>query len=737
VTDPPPQGQGESTWDRLRRRKVVQWGIAYAAGAWGLLQGIAYMCDTFGWAHTIQQAATILLLVGLPIALVLAWYHGDKGEQRVTRTELAILTLLFLVGGGLFWRYEYSVETVAPPSTRAPVAQAPTAAAGTDKRPSIAVLPFENRSSKQGDAFFVDGIHDDILTQLSKISGLRVISRTSVERFRNTTLSIREVADQLGVSSILEGGVQRAGDRVRINVQLIDATTDAHLWAADYDRGLTATNIFAIQSEVATAIAAALKTSLMSAERSRVNAIPTRNLDAWESYQLGNQHVAKRTSADLTAAEGFYRKAIALDSKFGLAYAGLANALGLQVFYGDAPRVETLETGESAADTALRLDPDLAEAWAAAGGIAMQQHRDDRASKALRRAIALNPNYATAYHWLSTLLWWDFGRPDQALDYAQTAAKLDPLSAIIVANLGGVLDALGNFDEAAAVYRRALALDPSLPTPTMFLGMLEAYALDRFGDAVRLLEKAKVLDLGNPEPVWSLATLQLDMGADSEAARTLANARLRWPQSRSVTALAAFVHLSQGDLDAADRDARRTPEPHVNDMNPVSLLAAVDLSRGDVRAALSRFAMAYPELLTLEPPRVDRTNVEAAIGVASLLRASHEDGQAQLLLEQSEQVIRTMPRLGTRGFGIADVRISALRGDGAKALAALRHAEQTGWRGPLWRYYRDFDPALGSIRGDPGFRAIFADIERDMARQRAELAKRRKSQALDVSASDP
>jgi hypothetical protein len=182
VTDTPTRGGGEA-WAKLRRRKVVQWGIAYAAGAWGLLQGVAYVTATFHWPEQIQQLATVALLIGLPIVLVIAWYHGDRGQQRLSVPELTILTLLFLAGGGTFWLYQRGADT---PTTAA------TPAAATDSRPSIAVLPFENRSRLQDDVFFVDGIHDDILTQLSRVSGLRVISRTSVERYRKTKLNVQQ-----------------------------------------------------------------------------------------------------------------------------------------------------------------------------------------------------------------------------------------------------------------------------------------------------------------------------------------------------------------------------------------------------------------------------------------------------------------------------------------------------------------------------------------------------------------
>ena len=173
--------------------------------------------------------------------LVLAWYHGDRGQQRVSTPEFAILTLLLLLAGGAFWYYQRIGELAKDTAPTASAGQPDASPGIKDARPSVAVLPFENRSREADDAFFVDGVHDDILTQLSKVSALRVISRTSVEQLRDTKLSVKAIADQLGVTKILEGGVQRAGDRVRVTVQLIDAATDAHLWAENYDRELSAT----------------------------------------------------------------------------------------------------------------------------------------------------------------------------------------------------------------------------------------------------------------------------------------------------------------------------------------------------------------------------------------------------------------------------------------------------------------------------------------------------------------
>ena len=353
--------------------------------------------------------------------------HGDRGEQRIRRAELAIVTLLFLLGGGLFWRYQdttaespaTTTETPAPVAAAPAVKLAPTPT--VDARPSIAVLPFENRSDEHKDVYFVDGIHDDILTQLSKVSAMKVISRTSVERFRDTKLPIKSIAEQLGVTRILEGGVQRAGKRVRITVQLIDAATDAHLWAESYDRELTAANIFAIQSEVSTAIAAALKATLTPAEKARVSAVPTQNLEAWEAYQLGKQRLAKRTSGGMIEAEKFFRKAIERDPSFALAYSGLADSLSLQVNYGDAPLLATLKQAQAAADSALKLDPGLSEAWISSAFIASNREQNDRAERMYRRAIELNPNNAIALKFYGQLLG-ATGRIDEGLRALENAA---------------------------------------------------------------------------------------------------------------------------------------------------------------------------------------------------------------------------------------------------------------------------------------------------------------------------
>jgi TolB-like protein/Flp pilus assembly protein TadD len=723
VTDTPTEGGGEGTWAKLRRRKVVQWGIAYAAGAWGLLQGLAYVSDTFDWPRQIQQFGTLALLIGLPIAVVIAWYHGDRGQQRLSAPELTILTLLFLMGGGIFWLYQRGEDT--PTSAATP-------AAATDARPSIAVLPFENRSRLEDDAFFVDGIHDDILTQLSKIGAMKVIARTSVEQFRDTKLTTKEIGEKLGVTKVLEGGVQRSGDRVRVTVQLVDAMTDTHLWAESYDRELTAANIFAIQSEVAAAIAGALQTALTPAEQARAKEVPTQNLQAWEAYQLGKQRMAKRTSADFADAERYFREAIDLDPKFALAYVGLADTLTLQIQYSGAPQESALSNAEKALAEALELDPNLAEAWASSGLIAHQRSQYDRAESMFRRALELNSNYAPARHWYSLVLD-TVGRLDEALAQIQRAAELDPLSTVIKDVLAQNLASQGRFHEAEASYRRAITINPSNPGAHLGLALLNAYAFDRFTDAVPLAQKAMELDSGSPRPSFLLARLYFDLGDDNKLFDMTAQAAKRWPDDPFIQLQVAVVNLIRLDAAGAVRYAQRAFEVNPRLHLPLSILRNADLQNGRDAAALARYEKAYPELFVQRAPGIDRSNFRAAIDLALVFQKRGDSERASVLLDGAARVFRTHSRLGASGYWVADVAIHALRAQKAQALEALRDAEKAGWRGPGWRYYRDFEPNLASIRSEAEFKAVFADIERDMARQRAQLAARPKDAPLDLA----
>ena len=294
-------------WTRMRRRKVVQWGIAYAAGAWGLLQGLAYVSTLLNWPNQLQKLAGLALLIGLPIALVIAWFHGDRGERRVGRTELAILTLLFLVGGGLFWHYQRTAETATaqspPPST---------SAAATDR--SIAVLPFVNMSPDKEQEYFADGISEELLNLLAQVPGLRVIARTSSFSFKGKDVDIAEIAQRLKVSNVLEGSVRKSGDRTRITAQLVRASDSSHLWSHTYDRQMT--DVFKVQDEIAASVVEQLKVKLL-------DAAPKLRVTDPQTYALFLRAREIRwqfNSAAFEQAIAFYKQALAIDTTYAPAW---------------------------------------------------------------------------------------------------------------------------------------------------------------------------------------------------------------------------------------------------------------------------------------------------------------------------------------------------------------------------------------------------------------------------------
>jgi len=463
VTDGPQEGEGDSLWNRLRRRKVVQWGIVYAAGAWGLLQGLEYVTSTFDWPRQIQQLTTLALMLGLPVVLVTAWYHGDQGRQRVSAAELTIIALLFLLGGGIFWRYEKASD--APSPATAPGATVQTAEQAADaniEAASIAVLPFADLSQAGDQGYFSDGMAEEILNVLAKVKGLQVASRTSSFAFKDQEdLGIPAIARQLGVRHVLEGSVRRAGGTIRITAQLIDADVDRHLWSETFDRPLTAENVFAIQDEIAKAIVAALVEALPAAKVGAVGrTATTTDLGAYDNYLQARALV--RSRRELLLADQLVEKSLQQDSKYAPAWELRAALQSLLDEYTDTPlSVEDLyRRGTEYADRALSLAPDSALALAVKANLrsnaAMElRGRHDLADVIadLERSVKLDPNGVDALNWLGRS-WVLVGQPDKGLEAFQRCVRVDPLAAACSENESLTLSALGRYDEA---WRRQLA----------------------------------------------------------------------------------------------------------------------------------------------------------------------------------------------------------------------------------------------------------------------------------------
>jgi TolB-like protein/Tfp pilus assembly protein PilF len=369
---------------------------------------------------------------------------------------------------------------------------------------SIAVMPFENLSRDPENAYFADGIQEEILTRLSKIADLKVISRTSTQRYKSAPANLSQVAAQLGVAHILEGAVQKAGDQVRVNVQLINAQTDSHLWAERFDRNLA--DIFAVESDIATNVASALEAKLSGAERHAVTARPTENTEAHELYLRGRYFWGKRTEDGFRKALDYFQQAVAIDPSYAQAYAGIADCYVLLSAWGFVSPDESLPNAKAAASKALELDPKLGEAHASLAEIFANEVNLREAKREGERAIELAPNYATAHHWFGIDVLSPLGEHDRAIAELRRAVELDPFSPIINTNLGyGYIVARRN-TEAIAQLRKTVELDPNFDFAHSMLG--DALALTgRFDEAIAEHEKAYRLNTSRdpPTPLMRLA----------------------------------------------------------------------------------------------------------------------------------------------------------------------------------------------------------------------------------------
>jgi TolB-like protein/Tfp pilus assembly protein PilF len=714
----------------LRRRNVFRVGVAYAIVAWLLIEVASVVLPTFEAPEWVMKVFTFLLILGFPVALIFAWAfeltpEGIKREAAVDPAEsithatgrkldFAIIGLL-AVAVIYFAVNEFVLE--AEPEQASVV-----------REKSIAVLPLANRSANEEDAFFVDGIHDDILTQISKIRALKVISRTSVMEYRNTTKNLKMIGQELGAATILEGGVQRAGDRVRINVQLIDAATDEHLWAETYDRELTAANIFSIQSEIAKTVAEALRAALSLEEQDRLASVPTENLAAYEAYLLGRQRLERTTAAASVEAADYFQQVIELDPGFALAYVGLADSYALQVYFGGLASEEGLAKAQAAADKALALDDQLGEVYNSLAGIKAARQDFEGAEAMYRRALELNPNYAMAYAWYGELLRVNLGRSEEALALHRKAVELDPLSAYIILTGGLTLESLGRFDEALARYQRALEVDPGYAEGYLFIGRHYGYVSGKLDEAVVWCAKGISLDPGIPPDSDFLGLYFLELGDFDRAESWIERSLKLGPESFWPNIAMHTLHLYRGDEAAALDYARRAFA--FNPRFVPDLLRDHELRAGRYSEARALYERSYPELVNEGDPTVDGSNWGAAIGLALVLSKTGEQEHADLLLNRSLGHIQTLPRLSWYGYGIADVRIYALRGDKQKAMLALRQAIDEGWR-ESWRYSLEHDPILESLHDEPEFQAMVAEIEADMAAQLARVREMERNGELE------
>ena len=699
-----------SFFEELKRRNVFRVAIAYIILSWLMAQVAELLLDTFGSPDWVLKTLLALFLVGFPFALFFAWAfemtpEGIKKEKDVDRSQSitpqtghkldrTIIAVLVLALGYFAWD-KFAVEPTPEPASELVIEEhadvVPVEPALPDDK-SIAVLPFANRSTNEEDEFFTTGIHDDLLTQLAQISSLRVISRTSVVQFKNTSKSIREIAELLGVSTILEGGVQRAGNQVRINMQLIDASTDAHLWAQTYDRELTANNIFAIQSEIASAVTLAMRATLSPEEQSRMADVPTQNMEALEEYFKGRAEMDQRTLPSIESARMRFEHARQLDPGFALALAGEAQAIMMLSdsgsSYGDIPQVETNAMARPLLESALQLTPNDPQVLAVYG---LLEGNEDNASAALEyyaRSLALNPSSGEVLNWNRMALW-GAGRMKESLETNMRMIEVDPMSMITLFNGVASLTNTPYEDDQKieALLQRLYDLDKGFGLSA------RADVEEQRGNipaAVGIYYQVLELDPGRTSTRGSLAYLLAVHGFGDEAALVAPN-------------LAYIVPVFNAEWDEAIAvlEERYAHDPSAG--NLMWLMSTQALS-GDAEATFP-LAQELWSKFSSNPSELG----SSAIDMAWAAMKTEHPLEARLYRDAAAENVRHMIEAGmtTSNRYIQESQLAALDGRESDAVDAISKGLNRGLR---WQYGLQ-TPIFDSLKDNPAFQA-------QMSRQR-------------------
>jgi len=665
----------------LKRRNVYKVAVAYAVVGWLVMQVASTVVPALHLPDSITTGVVVLVLLGFPIALVIAWAfemtpEGMKRTEDVSPDEkipqwsarkfaALVVTVALLAAGLLCYQIIRSKSSTAG-----------STAAVTDK--SIAVLPFENLSDDKSNAYFADGIQDEILTDLAKIGALKVISRSSVMHYKSgVERNLVKIGQELGVAHLLEGSVQRINNRVRVNAQLIDARTDAHLWAQTYDRELA--DVFAIQSEIAKAIAEQLRAKIAGFEQKELAAKPTSNPEAYDAYLKGlSLYVRGFSLPNHVNSTKSLEEAVRLDPSFAQAWALLARGHANLYFFGLDTTPERREAARQALAAAERLRPDLAETQLARAWYLFRIERDYEGAKRVCEALRPRwPNNSEVPTLISYVLWRQ-GRSTESEAYLQEALNLDPRSVPLRKVLALVAAYERQFDEALKRYDRVLEIAP--------------------GDSEAIAMKGSVYqamgDLDNAEAV--LASILSPASADLRATAVVVQQELF--RRRYQKALA----IGQSALASPDLRIRRSRTL------PILVGDSQRLS-GDSQGAVATYTQERGRLEATLKQQPD--NPDIMIGLAELYAAL---GENTLAIEKAEHALALGPEskdvLIGREYQEIRARIAARIGETDRAIEILRHLLTVPYGPPpITPALLRLDPIWDPLRSDPRFEQLCHD----------------------------
>jgi TolB-like protein len=669
----------KSFFGELKRRNVYKVAVAYIVAGWALSQGIAQVFPVFDVPVWVIRLLVLLIIVGLPVALVLAWMfeitpEGLKrtetadaaGQQSKSRAWIYVALVGAAISVALFLLGRYT----------APIQK--EAASAAEK--SIAILPFENLSEEKGNAYFAEGVQDEILTRLAKIADLKVISRTSTQRFKSSPDNLREVAKQLGVANILEGSVQKAADQVRVNVQLVNALTDAHLWAETYDRKLT--DIFGVESEIAKAIAESLQAKLTGGEQRALAVKPTNNSEAYDAYLRGSAFEARASTSpeELQKAVRFYEQSVQLDPAFALAWARLSRANAETYFDGLDKTPARREATERALNTAQKLQPNSPETLLAQAYYQYWVLRDYEVAKAT------------------------FGRVRELL----------PGSSDVPAALALIARRQGHWDESVAYWEQTLVLDPR--NTQWLTSAAQTYAMLRqFPAALKTYDRVLDIVPNDPDTLASEAKIYQAQGNLEQAGKLLAGVNAQTPSINAFLTKGDQLFFERHFNEAIRLIHNRLTEyrelPDLERLfNPFFLLRAQEYA-GDIVGARAAAQQMLGPVETLCRKDPDNPNFAYAL---SLTRAvlGHKDAA----IKEAERAITLLPSRKDAVVGpkaeenLASVEV--IVDDKNRAIPRLQRLLEIPYQDCLTPSLLRLHPQWDPLRGDPRFQKLCEEKNR-------------------------
>jgi TolB-like protein/Flp pilus assembly protein TadD len=665
----------------LKRRNVYKVAVAYAVVGWLLVQVATQVFPFFEIPNWAVRLVVLLIIIGCPIALVIAWAfeltpEGIKRTESLSAEEakqnarshgwIYVVIVGVILSIGLFFLGRYTASRG--------VASAPSASA----EKSIAVLPFESLSEEKANAYFADGIQDEILARLSQIADLKVISRTSTQKYKSAPTNLREIAQQLGVAHVLEGSVQKSNDQVRVTVQLINASNDAHLWANTYDRKLT--DIFGVESEIAKSIADSLQAKLTGREEQALAVKPTNNPEAYEAYLKGLAAEAEWGSvyADEDASR-FYEQAVQLDPSFAIAWSRLSRTNSRVYSSANDPTQSRRDAAKRALEAAQKLQPESPETLLALGYYQVRVLRDYELAKTtferVRKLLPGNSEILTAL----SLIALRQGCWNDVVAYDEQALVLDPRNADLVFNIAYDYTILRKFEAALKLADRALDIRPNDPE----LRGQKAMVYQALGN---LRESAKWLGQVDPQtasvPVFAIKMVELNLERDHSKAVRLGQARL------------AQVHF-RSDLERGVFTVFLALSQHLGGEN-----AAAKTTAGEACKALEQVRQSQPD------------NDFAAVWLS---RSYALLGKRADALKEAERAVALTPtdKDAVRGPGLEEnlAAIQTMFGDSRGAISTLSRLLKTPYQspfygGPVTPSLLRLDPTWDPLRGDAQFEKL-------------------------------